>query len=101
MLDEQSRRRDRWDLLASFSSCVGDPACTPMPGALFEMLEIAAMERREDAYCALPRPVLDVPPLTPVANGSRMHIHWHRVVDTFGHVAHWLRFLGGGRRLRA
>jgi hypothetical protein len=44
--DEHTRRAARQELL-EFASCVmaGSP-CAPMPGTLFEMLEIAAVERR-------------------------------------------------------
>ena len=45
-MDENTRRAARQELL-EFASCVmAASPCAPMPGTLFEMLEIAAMERR-------------------------------------------------------
>ena len=45
-LDENTRQAARQELLEFASSVMAGSPCAPMPGTMFEMLEIIAMERR-------------------------------------------------------
>lgn len=72
MADEEARRRTRQDLLEAMTSGFGGPACAPMPGVLIEMLEIAAMERRQADGLPDVKHGEATAPLTLEQNGSRM-----------------------------
>lgn len=45
-LNENTRQAARQELLEYASSVMAASPCAPMPGTMFEMLEIVAMERR-------------------------------------------------------
>ena len=45
-MDENTRRAARQELLEFVSCVMAASPCAPMPGTMFEMLEIIAMERR-------------------------------------------------------
>jgi hypothetical protein len=94
-LDEDERRRARQEMLEAFTSGIGGPACAPMPGIMLEMLEIAAMERRQSRGPSEPMP------LTFVGNGSGMTAPLLRMGKTVIDVARWLRSGLRPRRLPA
>lgn len=45
-MDENTRRAARQELLEFASTVMAGSPCAPMPGTMFEMLEIMAVERR-------------------------------------------------------
>jgi hypothetical protein len=79
--DEQLRARQ--DLLEAMTSGMSGPVCAPMPGVMLEMLELAAMQRRESQAARTVAP----PHLTQNANGSRIRSEKLRVSRAFADVA--------------
>src|SRR5262245_51529710 len=97
--DEQDRALARQEFLEAMLSSMGGPACAPMPGALLEMLEIAAMERRYEPARASAEPAPVAEPLTssPIRSGIAGWLL--RIGETIVDVAVRFRAGSGPRRL--
>ena len=96
-LDQDDRHQARQDLLEAVSTGFSGPVCAPMPGVLLEMLEIAAMERRQDERIASASPAASKPLLTPTKNSSRMASKMLRTRKAAAYVARRLgSYFGAG-----
>ncbi|MDG4884106.1 hypothetical protein [Mesorhizobium sp. WSM4884] len=74
MFDDQARTLARQELFEIVASGMVNPGYAP-PGALIEMLEIAAMELNRDLTLPRSRHADATDVLTPAQNGSRIG-HW-------------------------
>jgi hypothetical protein len=97
--DEDSRRGARQKFLEALSSGMSGPSCAPMPGTLLEMLEIAAIERRQGHDTLFASEPLETSHLTSAQNNSRMTGRLLQVGKTVVDVGGWLRALFGHRRV--
>jgi hypothetical protein len=70
--DERDPHIAKQELLEAMLSSMGGPVCAPMPGTLFELLEIAAMEHRHGPDRIPEEPALVAEPLTSRPNRSGM-----------------------------
>jgi hypothetical protein len=92
-IGKNEQLRARQDLLEAMTSGMSGPVCAPMPGVMLEMLEVAAMQRRESQTARTAAPFH----LTQNANGSRMRSEKLRlsraVADVAsriaGHIGSW------------
>lgn len=97
MFSEDDRRRDaRQDLLEAIASGMTGPVCGPMPGSIFETMEVAAASRWCEGIAAVPPAAAA---LTAPANGSPMMAILLRLGGVVGNVAFRIRTGSGARRL--
>jgi hypothetical protein len=97
--DETDRRIARQEFLEAVVGGLGGSACAPMPGTFIEMLEIAAMERRNLADRAPGEPVAEGTPLTSERNRGGMTARLLEMGKTVVDVAVRFRSGAGPRRL--
>ena len=98
-LDENTAQRLRQDLLEAMTSGFGGPACAPMPGIMLEMLEIAAMERREANGLTAAQQDMAPAPLTSAQNGSGMTAWLPGARKAVADATNAFRTLLGARRV--
>jgi hypothetical protein len=91
----------RQELLEAVISGMGGAACAPMPGTLLEMVEIAAMERRQSGGLISDQADLASRPLTSPENSSRMAAWFTGWREVLTDAAKRCRAMLGARRVSA
>src|SRR6185436_12244662 len=99
-MDENTRRAARQELLEFASGVMAGSPCAPMPGTLFEMLEIAAMERRMTSSLS-EGGSNSFDPLTPARIEAPITQHLFKLVRSALDVARKTRARSGTRQLPA